>query len=232
MVRPRAKTKITAVHIQAMAQQNVEVGTVLCYFVFFFSILNWSCWFFFGLGVKLPFWVSWFQIAKTVFFWRKKSPTQKQQPTLTLAGARGSTFYGGRWGVCWDPQVFNGIFHGNGWFWGLVMWMSWAPSMEEKWRKVYIFQSWEDEVWVFVWICRYISDSPMLGSHTVEGDRLKQSPRLPRLSHTNSKTPSWLGMQNDKSHFNSFGFPAMGIGIFSQEWMNHEVKWLWTLIEK
>ena len=37
--------------------------------------------------------------------------------------------------------------------------------------------------------------APMLGSHTVEGDPLKQSPIFSRLSHPNSKTPSWLGMQ-------------------------------------
>lgn len=120
--------------IQAMAQQNVEVGTVFL-LDFFPSSIEAVCFFWARPGV-ICFWAwvwscnSEFLVfnCRNVFCWsrsflgeREKSPTKGN--LLAVAGARSSTFYRGAWwGACWDPQVFNGKFHGNGWFRALVIW--------------------------------------------------------------------------------------------------------------
>ena len=89
MVRPRAKTKITAVHIQAMAQQNVEVGTVLCYFVFFFFHPQ--------LKLLVFFW-AWCEVAilsflisncKNRFFLEKKITNPKAATNVDFGRSQG-----------------------------------------------------------------------------------------------------------------------------------------------
>ena len=117
--------------IQAMAQQNVEVGILKLklFKVFFWGSRPGVKWFLGPESVKLSIlrFLFFFNCEKGFllrsrsFFGGEKNH-EARSSLLTVAGARSSTFYrGARCGACWDPEVLNGKFYGKGWFRALVI---------------------------------------------------------------------------------------------------------------